>query len=884
MLRVFLLYPIVAGLLIFSAHAQSTTPGILEEAVNKFYSFQNKFPLQKIYIHTDKPYYLAGDNMYGKLYLVNENSSLYDSTRSKKIYVELIDEDNTMVKKTIVNGLSSSLNFSFQLNDSIAEGYYLLRAYTSWMIGINDDQNIFTKYIHISGRTNHTISSLSYTDSSLAIVSVQVKDTLKNVYATLPAQYQLIYKNKVKEKGEIVPGKEGRFLINVGSIPKDDRNEAEIKIRTGAYKKTIHFPALNDDVDLQFFAEGGNLVNEVENTVAFKAIDKQGHGKDVEGYVKDSKGAIVCRFRSSHLGMGRFNFIPQSKIAYTAYVPYGNGKELSYLLPAVDKYASQVAIIKRSKNELRVRVALGDSLYKKNATTYLVATAHGGVYFTSRGTDLYEVDIPLTGFPEGIARLTLFDSAMRPVSERLIYVHHPNSTVTLNTGKNNYRKREEVSMLLKITDPEGKQLKGIYSVAVTDDQVIRPGENEDNIKTHLLLSPYLKGNIEEPGYYFKNDAAITMDNLDLVMLTHGWSRFTWSDIESNAAMQLPQKDSSLSINGKLTNKNNQPARHYAVSLFSVSDNNYIGTDTTSEKGEFHFTGIDFTDSTSFFIQTKNRKDINEDLEVSIDPLHFPLTEVDRSFAPTDPDLAMISGSDFYKRFMYNLVKDDKILLLKDVTVSTTKRKIKFDESKRVSLVSHIITSDVIERYGAFNLMDLLYAVPGVTITDGHIGFFGLNSMSSYTDPLFILNGVENSRALTVNAHDIDFIEVLRGGEAAIYGMRGANGVVLVNTKRGQDASADFTQKGIKALQTPGYHVEKEFYSPRYDTEERKLATTNDMRTTIYWNGNVTTDSKTPAIISFYTADLPTTYTVTIEGTAENGEAIHQTFPLKTTRQ
>jgi hypothetical protein len=67
MLRILLLYPIVAGLLIFSAHSQSTTPGILEDAVDKFYSFQNKFPQQKIYIHTDKPYYLAGDNMYGNL-------------------------------------------------------------------------------------------------------------------------------------------------------------------------------------------------------------------------------------------------------------------------------------------------------------------------------------------------------------------------------------------------------------------------------------------------------------------------------------------------------------------------------------------------------------------------------------------------------------------------------------------------------------------------------------------------------------------------------------------------------------------------------------------------------------------------------------------------
>jgi pectate lyase len=64
----------------------------------------------------------------------------------------------------------------------------------------------------------------------------------------------------------------------------------------------------------------------------------------------------------------------------------------------------------------------------------------------------------------------------------------------------------------------------------------------------------------------------------------------------------------------------------------------------------------------------------------------------------------------------------------------------------------------------------------------------------------------------------------------------------------------------------------------------RLAETKDERTTIYWNGNITTDSKSPATISFYTADMPTTYTVTIEGIAENGEVIHEIFPIKRTRQ
>ncbi len=112
--------PLAAALLAFSLNDKEP-PNALELLIKNYYNFYRQFPQQKIYIHTDKPYYISGDDMYGKIYLINESSS-YDSVRSKKIYVELINEENTVVKKGIVNGLYSSLNFSFHLNDSITEG------------------------------------------------------------------------------------------------------------------------------------------------------------------------------------------------------------------------------------------------------------------------------------------------------------------------------------------------------------------------------------------------------------------------------------------------------------------------------------------------------------------------------------------------------------------------------------------------------------------------------------------------------------------------------------------------------------------------------------------------------------------------------------------
>ena len=74
-------------------------------------------------------------------------------------------------------------------------------------------------------------------------------------------------------------------------------------------------------------------------------------------------------------------------------------------------------------------------------------------------------------------------------------------------------------------------------------------------------------------------------------------------------------------------------------------------------------------------------------------------------------------------------------------------------------------------------------VPGVMVTsDNRIIIRGIGTNSDATDPLILVDGVEMSDLSGINPSDVDSVDVIKDGSSAIYGMRGANGVILIKTK------------------------------------------------------------------------------------------------------
>ncbi|MDR2764371.1 MAG: TonB-dependent receptor [Tannerella sp.] len=77
---------------------------------------------------------------------------------------------------------------------------------------------------------------------------------------------------------------------------------------------------------------------------------------------------------------------------------------------------------------------------------------------------------------------------------------------------------------------------------------------------------------------------------------------------------------------------------------------------------------------------------------------------------------------------------------------------------------------------------------GVDETGPRVIIRGVNSINTSSDPLYVVDGVQMNEFYYINPNNIERMEVLKDASAtAIYGARGANGVILVTTKRGTDS-------------------------------------------------------------------------------------------------
>jgi hypothetical protein len=113
----------------------------------KFLKYTEAVPREEIYVHSDRNVYIAGENMFFNIYLLDWQS-LKPSLNSRIAYFELLNNENrAVVQKRIL------LNDGFGpgqlvLPDSLSSGTYTLRAYTNWMKNFMPD-NCFMKEIKI---------------------------------------------------------------------------------------------------------------------------------------------------------------------------------------------------------------------------------------------------------------------------------------------------------------------------------------------------------------------------------------------------------------------------------------------------------------------------------------------------------------------------------------------------------------------------------------------------------------------------------------------------------------------------------------------------------------------------------------------------------------
>jgi len=125
-----------------------------EEILN---NWSAKTPIEKIYLHLDRENYIAGETAWFKSYFY---SDYLPDTISTVMYVELLDKKAAIINRKTIPVVLSNASGHLELPDSLASGYYTLRAYTPTMLN-QDAAFVYNRSIYIYGNKNVSTSKPS---------------------------------------------------------------------------------------------------------------------------------------------------------------------------------------------------------------------------------------------------------------------------------------------------------------------------------------------------------------------------------------------------------------------------------------------------------------------------------------------------------------------------------------------------------------------------------------------------------------------------------------------------------------------------------------------------------------------------------------------------
>ena len=764
-------------------------------------------PVESVHLHFDKPYYSSGDTIYFKAY-VTMNEEHRPTPLSEVLHVDLIDPGDRIIGSVKLQLKQGCAHGDLVLADTLAAGRYRVRAYTRWMR--NEGAGVFF-------------------DAALAVGST----------------------------GKAVQAGFGNGVVAGGAGVAGNRDAG------GAA------PA---DWDIQFFPEGGELITGIETKVAFKATGKNGLGMKIKGVVVDDAGKEITRFQAVHLGMGFLYLRPEAGKSYRANITLADGTSAKVELPK----AIPSGVVLAAENDSLVHVLANETYLQahKNELITLLIGSNGSSSVTRAALSdpdiAFKIDTRM--MHPGITRATLFTQQGEPVSERLLFIKGPDSMkLAAQSDKQVYGKREKVMVSMAAQDRTGGIGQGNFSVSVTNEAVVKADENsERTIFTDLLLCSDLRGHIEQPNYYFahRNDEADA--NLDLLMLTQGYRHFAWKQMLRDTLPALGFKaEKYLQIQGAVRTSSGKPVKDEAVTLTDTTGHGPQQSARTDDDGRFAFSNLVFTDTLHFLLHPAH-KGSRVVLSGAIAPTIEKETAIEML---PDIDARMTDYLNVAAQ-EHKIKGDARAEVLKPAVVKAKAPDKKKADPYRTESLAGAGNADQVLHYTDFQthrtLSDALVGrLNGVTVKNGSAFLTSSDSRMAV-----VLDGVELDpmfKLSDIRVADVATVELLRSGNASIYGMSGGGGVLVITTKKGdlEMPEAVEEQDGLLGVVT-GFYKGREFYSPKYDGPATGGHSFQDIRTTDYWQPDLVTDKDGKASFSFYTSDLPGTYRVVVEGIDANG--------------
>lgn len=648
---------------------------------------------------------------------------------------------------------------------------------------------------------------------------------------------------------------------------------------------------------IQFFPEGGKLIEGLSARVAFKAVNEKGLPVSINAKLNDHTGKTITTLTTEHDGMGLFEFIPTASTSYHAVI---EGISQKFNLPAAEKEGISIRIDNSKPSRIFVSAERNETNKDFYNRLYLSATLNGKLVFLNElnfDEGLSAAAISKKNLPPGILHITFFHPNGSVVAERLAFIDNY-TVVQPSIVQTNSKEQNGITYLTFRIDSLSTVSN---SLLCSDASLVSPIFTNNNLVSSLFLTSDLKGSINNPGYYVEDKSIVRLKHLDLLLMTHGWKRYNWKDvITSNSTTLKFPVETSINIKGKVTKSDrSEIIKDGKVSfIIKAEDSTTMLSDATlTDKGEFIVDKIKFFKKADVYYQGTNSKKEKYVVDVTFYPSYIDTLSHSSVVSPIDLDTTKNSESTFSNYLKSSFTHLDSTVSnyknLKEIIIQG-KRKLARKDSLNIVYASPGIfqsglSLDPSERQSNQNIWYYLQSqVPGLRVE----GTFNPNVyFSRYSDlqipgseePLadafgnrevngvllnrggvaFYLNEINVPQEVveTLVLSDVALVKVLRT-EAAALGI--PTGAIAIYTKKGVNAGKAIYEKDFSNLKVTGYTVNNSFYA---------LPVTSQISTspqpTLLWNANISPKDKS-IVIAVNQKTKPKAIRFTLQGVDKDG--------------
>ena len=669
--------------------------------------------------------------------------------------------------------------------------------------------------------------------------------------------------------------KQGVYFLNARTNCVAEKRSIKILYVFNSQSPLSHF---SSRFDLTYKILPNKIIADIDNTMFLQFFGQHGEPIGITGILMNSAGEKVLDFKTSSVGVGKFNFTPKAEEKYILSVILPNGKKETVAIPRTEKNGAVMAISNTEKGKM-LNIEVSD---QSAQSMRVIGMMEKDVLFDqaiSISKGKYKTLIPTKQIPSGLMRILLLNSEGKVLSNICTLIVNPETF--LSCKMNIAPTSSDGKSVLSLQFPDSTI--GSFSISVTDY------DEEPHVKQQNIYSSFLSDS-ESPPLSLGSMSDLTKISVienELLDLLNSFNKPV-SIVTTNGLNKESRGCATdtnyIRISGKaLDIRSNKPLSKGNLEFL------FIGKDSSSsvlssqiaKDGSFKLKNLVYYDTATFKYNLEGSK--TDEVKIELDSIPATISETQLNISDLQIDYSI-----FYDSLVATKMNNADAALRKANSHEELKEVVVTSRVSPTQRINNKYTRGMFQNSNMARLVDLVNSPPlmsGINILDylqGRIPGLFISKLGTsyvltsqrrtsmfYQPPIRIyLDEQETSSDFVtgIRLQDIALVKYFPPGASSLPNI-GSSGVLAIYTKKGEDQIS--TSRLSQKFFYPGYTVFRDF------ADENGNTAVDLKSSTIYWNPRIFVDDFNNAFkLQFTRKSQAKRLQVVIEGFTNDGRLLH----------